>query len=69
MCVKPNFYTTTSCKDCDHRVNTHHKSDVLHLPFQCEKCGSQNLEYQHHEYRPLKIPSFLRRLFLEKIVI
>lgn len=66
MCVKPNFYTTTICKDCGHRINTYHRSDALRLPFQCRKCGSQNLEYQHHNYSKFKVINILKRIFTDK---
>lgn len=67
MCIKPDFYTTTICKDCGHRVNTYHSSDVLRLSRQCGKCDSQNLEYQHHDYQFQKVTKFFKKFFGGKL--
>lgn len=41
----PTAPTHTRCPSCGWETVTRHRSDVIFLPSECEKCGSDRLEH------------------------
>jgi hypothetical protein len=63
MCVRPNFYTLTTCKDCGHKRKICRGSDLIYydqIPSICNKCGNHNTEWKNHEYLSVKIAIFFK---------